>query len=652
MLQCPSCASFNDPQASYCNQCGRPFTRSQGFRVRRRQRLGSIAGGLLFLGLVAAGFWGWRAWFSGDGAVRSPFPFGHRPKPLALPPAAPGAGPVAGEEAEQTPDAETVRRQVEQATVALELEDARGRPLAEVRGLLLGSGETVLARFSPLLGAYAGRAKTARAGEAAREIEGLVAYDPYRDLVLLELAPSAREVTGLSVIEGGDQALAPGVFVSAVSAGRLVETTIAEYPYAPDGVARALLADESALPLGAFAAVDAYGAVIGLVRNVPSAESTGDATAPASMLLVVDPLSSALSVSVGRRAVMTLSQVSHQFFEGTLPHLVGEARAALEAREFLRALETVNQALELIERDGIVGRPQEEALAVYQRALDGAVSQHSDRQDHAGVASLLAGALRWFPGHRHYWIQLGGARMALGSFEEALAAILEARKLQAGTDVDVLLQKCCLDAAAREVSLGRAAASAEWLDRGIQLLPTSSRLRLELAGLYAKLRLYDDARAMLAGAREIDPAVSPEVEVALARIDDELSRQQALVIEIPEGASSIGADVAINGALTFRFIVDTGATFTSIPQSFATQLGYQIGPNHERVVIRTASDLISAPVIVLESVSLSGYAVRNVKAIVLADQGGDARGLLGLNFLNQFKYSVNPERREFRLERR
>jgi predicted aspartyl protease len=55
----------------------------------------------------------------------------------------------------------------------------------------------------------------------------------------------------------------------------------------------------------------------------------------------------------------------------------------------------------------------------------------------------------------------------------------------------------------------------------------------------------------------------------------------------------------------------------------------------------------------LVSISLQGYAVHNLPVIVLPDSKGRSLNLnlLGLNFLNYFKYSVDSTRGEFRLER-
>jgi clan AA aspartic protease (TIGR02281 family) len=84
----------------------------------------------------------------------------------------------------------------------------------------------------------------------------------------------------------------------------------------------------------------------------------------------------------------------------------------------------------------------------------------------------------------------------------------------------------------------------------------------------------------------------------------------------------------------------------------ALEMGYALSPDLEHVTIGTANGTILAPVVLLESVNLHGYAVRNIKAIVLPAKSSARIGLLGLNFLDHFRYSVDAGRREFRLERR
>ena len=184
---------------------------------------------------------------------------------------------------------------------------------------------------------------------------------------------------------------------------------------------------------------------------------------------------------------------------------------------------------------------------------------------------------------------------------------------------------------------------------GLEKLPESSILRIELGRLYIDFEAWDDATQVLERARELDPAVEGTVDVLLARIDDALRRRDAVIIPI-SSSRSLKATCMIDGRKQQEFIVDTGATYTAIPADTATQLGYDLR-DAPRVTVRTANGLIAVPRIRLQSVSLEGYSVRNLTALALPTNLGPRSGLLGLNFLNHFRFSVDAQRGEFRLER-
>jgi clan AA aspartic protease (TIGR02281 family) len=185
---------------------------------------------------------------------------------------------------------------------------------------------------------------------------------------------------------------------------------------------------------------------------------------------------------------------------------------------------------------------------------------------------------------------------------------------------------------------------------GIQALPTSGKLYLELAKLYMKLDLLDQATSLLEKVKTISPSLKESAESLLARVDDAVKRREAVIVPIAPGSRSIRTRAVLDGGKEFTFIIDTGATYTTIPSSLAQELGYTVGP--PQYAIATAAGIISVPMIRIQSLSLGGYSVHNLDVLVLPTEIGPDVGLLGLNFLNNFKYGVDSARSEFRLERR
>ena len=91
-------------------------------------------------------------------------------------------------------------------------------------------------------------------------------------------------------------------------------------------------------------------------------------------------------------------------------------------------------------------------------------------------------------------------------------------------------------------------------------------------------------------------------------------------------------DGQVNGA-HMRFLVDTGATFVSIPGREAARLGIDLR-NARRGVSQTANGAVPVYRVTLESVSIGGVTLYNVEASVHEARGLDV-ALLGMSFLNR-----------------
>ena len=409
-----------------------------------------------------------------DAVVREPAPAVRRPRAAE----APGAGSCAAkpvEPAEPEPlSPQDVRRLVDSSTVLIELFDDRGARLREARGLLVSEPANVLTRFRQLLGAYRGAVKTGEPGVGAREVVGVITYDLYRDLAILEIQ-GGEDLSGLAAMAGPESALAPGLEVYAASPGRAVATEISESPYvAADGVSRVRLAESPPLPPAAFVALDLHGTVLGLTLAEPVAaplveggeeesDPEGAAQSPPPRTLL-DPLGR-LVEALGRPAGLSLADASAQFFEGTFADLFQRARRAFEARDLAGAVDLIGQALDQGAREELSAETLRPAKDLLRQAVETELARRREARDVHGAAALLGVAAARFPEERPYWVQLGAARVELEEHREAVAALLEARRIDPGTDADALLQRAYLDAARKEASVGRLQLAAEWLEK-------------------------------------------------------------------------------------------------------------------------------------------------------------------------------------------
>jgi clan AA aspartic protease (TIGR02281 family) len=97
----------------------------------------------------------------------------------------------------------------------------------------------------------------------------------------------------------------------------------------------------------------------------------------------------------------------------------------------------------------------------------------------------------------------------------------------------------------------------------------------------------------------------------------------------------------VNGQPIGYFILDTGATFTSVSRLVADRLG--VSSSGSTVRLATASGVIQAPLALLDEVEVGGAVARHVPAVIhdLPNAPPAIVGLLGLSFLERFRVNLN-----------
>ncbi len=90
------------------------------------------------------------------------------------------------------------------------------------------------------------------------------------------------------------------------------------------------------------------------------------------------------------------------------------------------------------------------------------------------------------------------------------------------------------------------------------------------------------------------------------------------------------------------FIIDTGATYTSISEELAAELGLDLDTG-ESVRITTANGRIDVPKVHLDTVNVNGVEANDIQATVIhVRENSSFAGLLGLSFIRQFKMTIDP----------
>jgi predicted aspartyl protease len=104
----------------------------------------------------------------------------------------------------------------------------------------------------------------------------------------------------------------------------------------------------------------------------------------------------------------------------------------------------------------------------------------------------------------------------------------------------------------------------------------------------------------------------------------------------------------INGdSLRVRLLLDTGASYTTLPLNLLTDLGYNPTETSRRVAIMTASAMGRAPVLPVAAFDCLGQTLQDFPVVALDLPFNPLMsGLLGMDFLNQIGVTINIKKAE------
>jgi clan AA aspartic protease (TIGR02281 family) len=109
----------------------------------------------------------------------------------------------------------------------------------------------------------------------------------------------------------------------------------------------------------------------------------------------------------------------------------------------------------------------------------------------------------------------------------------------------------------------------------------------------------------------------------------------------------------LNEKAAAKFVVDTGASYTTISQAMAKQLGLNLENASTVISLQTANGVIEAPLVSVGSLEVGGFALKDL-TVVVHDVFPDPNiaGLLGLNFLSQFHLGIDSKNGILYLEKK
>lgn len=188
--------------------------------------------------------------------------------------------------------------------------------------------------------------------------------------------------------------------------------------------------------------------------------------------------------------------------------------------------------------------------------------------------------------------------------------------------------------------------------------PTNVNLRYYLAVSQVQLGKYSEAKNHYQYIISKAPGTNTAywANVGLKMISGGSSQKQVAVtkvtIPIEDHNSVIQVkNVKLNNNITSNFLLDTGATYTIISSSLASQLKLNL-TNTPKITLMTANGPIKSSKTILSSIEINGLVANNVE-VAIADIGvsSSVQGLLGMSFLNKFKVTIDKAGGKLTLEK-
>jgi len=176
---------------------------------------------------------------------------------------------------------------------------------------------------------------------------------------------------------------------------------------------------------------------------------------------------------------------------------------------------------------------------------------------------------------------------------------------------------------------------------------------IHLMGVEAAIAEKNWARATeFLGMRQYPDSLSARVKMLENLIQEGQKDEGVAVVRFDPGTDHIPVQAYVNGRVFQKFIIDTGATTSSIPPSALDAMGIKIDDSTKVVGIQGITGGSITFEVALDSVELAGLRVFNVKAFIADLPGYEDTGLLGQNFLNNFQLDIDYKKGILKIKKR
>mgnify|MGYP000331553616 CR=1 FL=1 len=169
----------------------------------------------------------------------------------------------------------------------------------------------------------------------------------------------------------------------------------------------------------------------------------------------------------------------------------------------------------------------------------------------------------------------------------------------------------------------------------------AGRFSSYLDSLDALRRAYESALALPDAGQDADRARFLD---CVGRIIEDYSRDfSATAVRSERSESGIIVAATVNDSTTGRFLLDTGAAVVTVTEQFARRLNLDTSSLPAIDIVLADGGQASARAVILPSVQVGSARCEHVEAAVMAQQPApDIDGLLGMSFLRNFAFRIDP----------
>jgi len=280
----------------------------------------------------------------------------------------------------------------------------------------------------------------------------------------------------------------------------------------------------------------------------------------------------------------------------------------------------------------------------YRDAIVAFAESLATQGDHKAVLSLIGVYTNLFYKDIHALSLLAGSQHVLKRYPEEIDTLLLAlNEAWLEDDIKELNTKLEYAIIAQDlifVQRNDPDSAVEFYRSLLLVRPDSVELQLGLARAMIKAGAVDQAVVALSAMPEtMGHAGQIERLLEIAKASRPV---KTTAIPMQRTGESYVVEATINEVETVRLLIDTGATLTIIRPDALRRAGVGSGQYEATRTLTTAGGRVSAPIYRISSISLGTEVASNIAVGSIDIPGlGSIDGLLGMDFLDQFSFSID-----------